>query len=270
MVENEIGTDATRSRFGLGHRLVSALADLAMPPVCLGCQAPLVDHHALCAPCWAQIDFIRPPVCDRLGLPLPYSVGEAAISAAAAAEPPVYDRARAVGIYGGTLKSLLHDFKFRDRQELRRLFVRWLSEAGAPFWQEAQLIIPVPLHRGRLLKRRFNQAAVLGRELARHQGIPFAPLTLRRTRATPQQIGLTRQQRQDNVRGAFAVPDHLASTLYQHRIVLIDDVITTGATVAACTHALRQAGAAHVDVLALALANPGAGDGSSAGLSSAP
>jgi len=254
---NEHPTIGPRRRFAFGRRLVSVLADIAMPPVCFGCQVPLVDHHALCAACWADIDFIRAPLCDLTGVPMSYSVGEPMISAAAAADPPPYDRARAVGLYSGTLKSLLHDFKFRDRQELRRLFVRWLCEAGAPFWQDADLVIPVPLHTSRLLKRRFNQAAVLGREISRVNGVPFAPLVLRRTRATPQQIGLTRQQRRDNVRGAFAVPEHLAIKLYQAKVVLIDDVITTGATIAACTKALRQAGAARVDVLALALTNDG-------------
>lgn len=246
-------------------RWLTALADLAMPPVCLSCQTPLVDHHALCAGCWTNIDFIRPPLCDRLGLPMPYGVGDKLISATAAAEPPSFDRARAVGVHAGTLKDLVHDFKFRDRQEIRRLFVRWLLEAGQSFWPTADLIIPVPLHRGRLLKRRFNQAALLGTALSRALSIRFAPTHLQRTRATVQQVGLTRQQRRDNVHGAFAVPDHLAVDLHQAHIVLVDDVITTGATVGACAEILRRAGAAHIDVLALALAVPGREDGTTAG-----
>ncbi len=249
-----------------GRRILSAVADLAMPPVCVGCQAPLVDHHALCAPCWAGIDFIRQPLCERLGLPMPYGVGEGMISAAAAVNPPTYDRARAVGIYSGTLKSLVHDFKFRDRQELQRLFVRWLLEAGRPFWSDADLIVPVPLHRRRLLKRRFNQAAVLAGAVAPLTGIPCQPLLLHRTRATAQQVGLTRQQRQDNVRGAFEVPAEMAAKLQQARIVLLDDVITTGATVTACASALRKAGAGEVNVLAVALTVPGRDKGAVSGL----
>ena len=253
-------------RTGFFPRWLSALADLAMPPVCLNCQVPLVDHHALCASCWADIDFIRPPLCDRLGLPMPYGVGGDLISAAAAADPPIYDRARAVGIYTGTLKTLVHDFKFRDRQELRRLFVRWLTETGMPFWPTADLIIPVPLHRGRLLKRRFNQAALLGIALSQNLSIRFAPMLLERTRATPQQVGLTRQQRRDNVRGAFTVSDDRAAALHQAHVVLVDDVITTGATIGACADVLRRQGAARVDVLALALAVPGREEGISPGL----
>lgn len=246
-----------------GRRMLMAVADLAMPPVCVSCQTPLVTHHALCAPCWAGIDFIRQPLCDRLGLPMPYGVGEGMISAAAAANPPPYDRARSVGIYAGTLKTLVHDFKFRDHQELRRLFVRWLLDAGAPFWADADLIVPVPLHRRRLLKRRFNQSAVLGRALGPLTGVPCRTNVLQRTRATAQQVGLTYQQRIDNVRGAFAVPENMAAQVCQARVVLLDDVITTGATVAACATALRKAGAGEVNVLAVALTVPGRDDGAS-------
>lgn len=248
------------------QRVLSAVADWAMPPVCAACQTPLVDHYTLCATCWSAIDFIQPPLCDRLGFPMPYGVGDGMISAAAAADPPIYDRARAVGIYAGTLKTLVHDFKFRDRQDLRRLFVRWLISAGAPFWAATDMIVPVPLHRRRLLKRRFNQAAVLGGDISRHVGLPSEPLVLHRTRATTQQVGLTRQQRQDNVRGAFEVPSAVAGKLNQARIVLLDDVITTGATVTACAQALRKAGAGEVNVLAVALTVPGQDDGAKSGL----
>jgi len=249
-----------------GRRILSAIADLAMPPVCVGCQTPLIDHHTLCASCWVGIDFIRQPLCDRLGLPMPYGVGDGMISAAAAANPPSYDRARSVGIYSGTLKSLVHDFKFRDRQELRSLFVRWLLEAGSPFWSDADVIVPVPLHRRRLLKRRFNQAAVLTAAVAPLTNIPCQPLLLHRTRATAQQVGLTRKQRQDNVRGAFEVPAGMASKVQQARVVLLDDVITTGATVTACATALRKAGAGEVNVLAVALTVPGRDEGVASGL----
>lgn len=254
------------SKPGLFRRLIRAATDLAMPPVCIGCQTPLVDHHTLCASCWSGIDFIRAPLCDRLGIPMPYGVGDNMISAEAAANPPEYNRTRAVGIYSGTLKTLIHDFKFRDRQEHRRLFVRWLAEAGTPFWRDADVIVPVPLHRRRLLKRRFNQSAILAGCLAPLTGVPYRTDVLNRTRATAQQVGLTRQQRVDNVRGAFAVPEQAAEKLHQARVVLVDDVVTTGATVAASARALRKAGVAHVDVLTLALAVPGRDDGAQSGL----
>jgi len=254
------------ARLGWGKRALMAVADMVMPPVCVSCQTPLVDHHTLCASCWSGIDFIRQPLCDRLGLPMPYGVGAGMISAAAAANPPPYQRARSVGVYSGTLKTLVHDYKFRDRQDLRRLFVRWLIEAGAPFWANADLLVPVPLHRRRLLKRRFNQSAVLAGALAPLTGVRCQTNVLQRTRATAQQVGLTHQQRIDNVRGAFAVPEQMAAKLHQTRIVLVDDVVTTGATVGACATALLNAGAGEVNVLALALAVPGREDNGASGL----
>lgn len=255
-----------RVNLGWGRRVLMAAADMAMPPVCVSCQTPLVDHHTLCASCWSGIDFIRQPLCDRLGLPMPYGVGAGMISAAAAANPPPYHRARSVGVYSGTLKALVHDYKFRDRQDLRRLFVRWLSDAGAPFWEEADLIVPVPLHRRRLLKRRFNQSAVLAGAVASLTGVQCRTNLLQRTRATAQQVGLTHQQRIDNVRGAFAVPEQMAGKLHQARVVLVDDVVTTGATVGACATALKKAGVGEVNVLALALAVPGREDNVASGL----
>jgi ComF family protein len=229
------------------------LTELVVPSVCAACHCPVASHHGLCADCWREVQFIRSPLCDRLGLPLPYDTGGSMISAAAAANPPPYDRARAVGAYSGTLKQLVHDFKFRDAQELRRLFVRWMLQAGAEMWPEAELIVPIPLHRWRLLQRRFNQSAVLAREVSRTTRIPFAPHHLQRLRATRRQLGLTRQQRQSNVSGALSVPQRYHRDIQNKHVVLVDDVITTGATVAAASRALRQAGARKVDVLVLAL-----------------
>jgi ComF family protein len=230
---------------------LSALADLVVPPLCLACQRPLAAHDTVCAGCWSQIEFIRPPLCDRLGLPLPFEVGGAAVSAAAIANPPDYDRARAVARFDGVMRALVHDLKFRDRHDGCRLLGRWLAEAGSELLADADLIAPVPLSRWRLLGRRFNQAAMLGREVARQSGIRFEPSALIRKRATPPQVGLSRQQRRENVAGAFAVSD--AARIKDAKVVIVDDVITTGATVGACARVLKRAGAARVDVIALAM-----------------
>lgn len=246
---------------------LARLSDFAIPPVCLECESRIDCHHSICAQCWSKVSFISAPMCERLGIPLPYGAGGPVLSAAAATDPPVFDRARAVGIYAGTLKSLVQDFKFRDRQDLVPLFVRWLQHAGARVLHEGEVVVPVPLYRSRLLKRRFNQSAVLARALTRTTGLAYAPLVLRRTRATQQQAGLTRQQRQDNVRGAFQVSDRARQKIAGKRIVLVDDVITTGATVSACARALQQAGADRIDVLAIAMAVPGAGLDADSGLS---
>jgi ComF family protein len=230
-----------------------ALADVFVPPLCVGCHAQLASHDALCPKCWGEIDFIRPPLCDRLGLPMPFDTGSTMISALAAADPPDYGRARAVARFDGVMRRLVHDLKFRDRHDARRLFGRWLAEAGAELLRDADVIVPVPLTRGRLLSRRFNQSAILALEVSRLTGVAVDPLALRRVRRTRPQVGLTRLQRRQNVAGAFAVPRGCKALIAGANVVLIDDVITTGATAEACARALRRAGAARIDALSLAL-----------------
>ncbi len=237
----------------LARRGALAAADLVMPPLCLSCHSPLAAHDALCPACWQGVAFIRPPLCDRLGQPLPYDTGGRMISAAAAAYPPPWARARAVAQYDGVMRRLVHDLKYHDRHDARRLFGRWLVEAGAELLVDADVIVPVPLARLRLFTRCFNQAAVLAGEVGGRSGLPFAPLALVRTRRTASQVGMTRAQRELNMRGAFAVPPGQRDLIAGRNVLLLDDVVTTGATAAACTRALLSSGAARVDVLALAL-----------------
>ncbi len=232
----------------------SRLANFVLPPVCLSCHKPLIGYDTLCATCWRNVEFIRPPVCDRLGTPLAHDIGVITISAAATADPPVYDRARAVAHFTGTARALIHALKYADRHDGRRLLGRWLSTAGAEILDDAHLLVPVPLHRLRLFTRRFNQAAILAQELARQRQMAWDPAVLIRVKRTAQQVGLTRDQRMRNVAAAFRVPERALARVETRNIVLVDDVITTGATVNACARALKSAGAARVDVLAIALA----------------
>ncbi len=248
-----LGEDSRLGADGALRRMAGAVADLVMPPLCLSCHAPLTSHDALCPACWAKVDFIRAPLCDRLGLPMPFETGGTMVSAAAIADPPEYDRARAVARFDDVMRDLVHDLKFRDRHDARRLFGRWLVEAGAELLTSADVIVPVPLTRWRLFGRRFNQAAILADELARATRIPAEPLALLRTRRTQPQVGLTRVQRRKNVAGAFAVASARAGRIAGASVLLVDDVITTGATARACARALKRAGAARVDVLALAM-----------------
>jgi len=148
-------------RFGL------AASNLLVPPVCLGCRAGLADHHALCPRCWRSIAFIRAPLCERMGIPLPFDTGGPSVSAAALAEPPDYDRARAAAHFAGTIRKLVHDFKYADRQEVRVLLAGWLMAAGHELLSDAHIIVPVPMGRRRLFWRTFNQAAVLAHHPAR-------------------------------------------------------------------------------------------------------
>lgn len=190
----------------------------------------------------------------RLGVPLPYETGGPSLSAAAIAAPPDYDRARAVARYSQTMRDLVQGFKYRDRQEGLRLFSRWLAHAGAEILADADLLVPVPLYRSRLWSRRFNQSALLAQGLERLTRIRADCFALRRTRRTASQVGLSAAQRKRNVAGAFMVSPQSASAIKGKSIVLVDDVITTGATVEACARVLKRAGAARVDVLALARA----------------
>ena len=175
------------------------------------------------------------------------------VSAAAYADPPDYDRARAVARYDGRMRTLIHQFKFMDHGDLKVLFGRWLAAAGAPLLADCELIMPVPLHRRRLLSRRFNQSAMLAKEVGRSSGLAVYPNGLRRVRRTRPQIGLSEDQRRANVRRAFKLTAAAEAAVAGRRVLLVDDVITTGATVNACARVLKRAGASRVDVLALAL-----------------
>lgn len=243
----------------LAARALARVIDIVTPPICLKCHEPLATQDTLCPACWSTIDFIRLPLCDRLGIPLPYDSGAGTLSAQAVATPPLYARARAVARYNGSMRQLIHDLKFHDRHDARRLFGRWMAEAGMSLIADADVIVPVPLHRWKLLKRRFNQSAILSAELSRLTAKVNAPLALVRSRRTVPQLGLTAIQRQQNVKGAFSVPPRQRPAVEGRRVLLVDDVITTGATITAATAALLSAGAARVDVLALAIVTDTAG-----------
>jgi ComF family protein len=246
-----------RAGFDLGFILTS-LADLLLPPVCIRCRRRIAGHGLLCGDCWGEIDFITPPICARLGVPLPYETSEPCLSAAAIADPPRYDRARAVARYASTMRDLIQSFKYGDRHEGLPLFGRWLASAGRELLADADLIVPVPLYRARLWSRRFNQSAMLARAVGRLAGVPVDCFLLARVKRTDSQVGLTAAERRKNVAGAFRVRRDRAK-IRGKRILLIDDVVTTGATAEACARTLKRAGAANVDVLALARAVDPAG-----------
>lgn len=232
--------------------MLRRIADFLLPPVCISCRTRVGSHGLLCGTCFAKIDFIAPPLCERLGVPLPFETGEKPLSAAAIASPPVYDRARAAAHYSDAMRELVQSFKYRDRHEGLALFARWLAKAGAELLADADLIVPVPLHTTRLWRRRFNQSAMLAVALGRLCRVPVDCFALMRVRPTASQVGLTADQRRRNVAGAFRVDKDNAPRIKGRKLVVVDDVITTGATAEACARVLKRAGAARVDVLALA------------------
>ena len=238
---------------GRGVRQLSALAlNSLLPPRCLACGATVERPGALCSPCWQGIDFLAPPQCSLCGLPFEFDVGPAPLCGACARERPAFDRARAVMRYDDHSRGLILGFKYADRTEGAPAYGTWLARAGQELLGEAELIVPVPLHWRRLFTRRYNQAALLAQALGRHARLPVAPDVLRRHRHTVSQGRLSASAREGNVAGAFAVSPAKQALLRDRRVLLVDDVMTTGATVSACAKALRRAGAATVDVLVLA------------------
>ncbi len=239
-------------RHGLGQA-GRRVADWLLPPQCVLCHAATAASGLLCAGCWRGLAFIGEPVCQRLGTPFALDFGAGMLSPAAIADPPAFDRGRAAVHHHGAARQLVSALKYGERLDLAPLLARLMAGAGRPILADATLLVPVPLHRARLWQRRYNQAALLAREISRLTGIPVADDVLLRRRNTPQQVGLRRSERRQNLAGALALAAGAAGQMAGHRVVVIDDVRTTGATANACAHILRKAGAQRIDVLTFSL-----------------
>jgi ComF family protein len=239
----------------LPARLLSGLKAagcLVMPQRCIGCGETIDGDGAFCAACWGNIRFLGSPLCDGCGFPFDFDVGSDALCGACIADRPAYGRARAVFAYNEHSRGPVLAFKHADRTDIAPAFARLMMTAGGELLTDATLIVPVPLHRLRLVSRRYNQAALLAHALGRRSNIAVAPDLLVRTRRTSSQGGLGPAARRRNVQGAFAIRSGMAEQVAGARILLVDDVLTTGATVEACTRVLMRAGASQVDVLTLA------------------
>lgn len=240
--------DKTRHR----RRRSAGLASLIWPQRSLITNREVPGPGALEPELWAKLHFLSDPVCARCGTPFDIAVDVAQVCGACLAHPPVYDRARAALIYGDVSRDLVLGLKYQGRRDGLGVLAGWMASAGKELLTDADLIVPVPLHYFRLVRRGFNQSVWLGAALSRSSGVKLSVDALKRVKSTPIQGGLSADGRRRNVQGAFKVRRSRERLVKDQKILLVDDVLTTGATAEACTRALRRAGAACVDVITLA------------------
>jgi len=230
-----------------------ALIDLIFPPLCISCRVPISASGAFCPKCWQEIQFLDGPMCACCGLPFELDPGSDTLCAGCLASPPAYDKARAVMRYDEKSRGPILALKHADRLDLAPTFARWLERGGRGLLAESDLILPVPLHPLRLWTRRYNQSAEVARALGRLSGKRVHFAALKRSRHTPSQGAMpSATARRRNMQGAFSVSARHKSAIAGRNALLVDDVLTTGATVNACARALKRDGAAKVFVLVLA------------------
>lgn len=233
-------------------RAGKSLAGLIWP------QRSLITHRELPGPgalepgLWSKLNFITGSQCARCGVPFEIAVESDQVCGACLADPPAYDRARAALIYGDVSRDLVLGLKYQGRRDGLGMLAGWMGSAGAELLADADLITPVPLHYFRLIRRGFNQSGWLAAALSRASGVRLSVDALKRIRATPIQGNLSADARRRNVQGAFRVRHSRLKLIKGKRVLLVDDVLTTGATTEACARTLKRAGAACVDVITLA------------------
>ncbi len=233
----------------IGRRLL----DLLLPPRCLACGELVDEQGRLCAGCWSSVEFLLGRGCRVCGTRLPPVAAEAAICGHCLSATPAYARARSALRYGGVARQLILRFKHGDRTDGAATFAHWMARAGAELLADCDLIVPVPLHRWRLLRRGYNQSAVLALALGRRSRKPVLVDALVKLEATPSQQSLGAEARRANMRsGLFALGRRGRAAVDGRRVLLVDDVLTTGSTTDACAGCLIAGGATAVDVLTLA------------------
>jgi len=236
---------------GLARRSGKAVLDLLLPPHCACCEGPVEQAGQLCAGCFGRIGFVTDPCCRRCGRPFDHGEGgtNRRTCAACLARPPAWSRARAALVYDEHARRLILPLKHGDRTENARVLGFHMARAGAALLADADWLVPVPLHRLRLLSRRYNQAALLAQDLSRRTGVPALPDALRRIRPTAMLAELSASRRAAELEGSVEMRESRRGLLAGATVLLIDDVLTSGATAGACAHALLASGASSVDVL---------------------
>ena len=246
-----LATGADQSRWRM-------LLDFIFPPHCAHCGRPVTDANLLCGACWSEMPWIDAPLCPLSGLPYAYDPGghgsdDGMIRPELLANPPFFDKARSVAVFDGAARHLVHQLKYYDRTDLASVMASWMARAGKVCLDKPDSwIVPVPMYRWRLWRRRYNQSALLAQQIARQTGLAYQSDCLVRVRSTRQQVGLSEAERRSNVRGAFRVNGAVRPHLAGRTIVLIDDVWTTGATLEACCRALKRAGAGEIRIITFA------------------
>jgi ComF family protein len=235
----------------LGKDLFEKALDLLLPPLCLVCDEPVGRNATLCPVCWQKIQFIAPPFCACCGASFDIPVEAGTLCGACLMEAPHFKSARAAMLYDDASRKLILGFKHGDRTYAAKALAVWMHRAGGAFLESTDALVPVPLHRWRLFQRRYNQSALLAQQIGSLAGKPVLLDTLRRIRDTPYQGHMKRKERQENVKGAFAVPPLHLADVKGKTLVLIDDVLTTGSTACECARVLLAAGAKQVYVLTL-------------------
>ena len=248
-----VRADAIRAQArSAGRACVRSVLDFALPPRCPGCGTIVPEPHLFCLPCWTSLHFLGEPCCRRCGLPFPFEAGAAAECGQCLKEPPPFEQLRAAVAYGPIARKVALKLKYSGRPGVAETLAGFMARHLSPELEGTEgeaLLVPVPLHRWRLWSRGYNQSALIAQSLSRRSGIPFAAAALRRTRHTPPLRGLGRNERALAVRGAFEVADATSPIIGGRRIILVDDVFTSGATAGACARTLKRAGAKRVEVL---------------------
>lgn len=235
------------------RQILGTAVDFILPPRCVVSGEIVEEQGMLASQAWASLNFISRPYCDCCGLPFELDMGDAELCASCLSSPPYFDKARAALRYDTASRNLILGFKHGDQIHAVKAFSPWLLRAGESFLSGADYLVPVPLHRWRFLKRRYNQAALIADALSKAASVPVLYDALLRNRATPVQGHLKRDERKKNVARAFTLgPDFDRLDLKDRIIVLIDDVFTTGATTNECARVLKKGGAKEVYILTLA------------------
>ena len=238
----------------MGRRAAKVMLDFVYPPTCVHCEAGVDRADLLCAECWRKLRPITRPFCPRLGLPFEFDPGPDGISAEAIAKPPEFRRARSAFLHNGVAKTLVSRLKFGDRPDLAVFCARLMALAGHELFENENgvgraVLVPVPLHRWRQWQRRYNQSSQLAQALSLQTGFCMDPMIIRRIKSTRPQIGLSAAQRAANVAGAFKMHPGGIERLDGRSVIIVDDVITTGSTIAAMTQVLKKSGVEHIDVI---------------------